>query len=283
MDEVKNLSEYLAQISQIKNNKHHGVPVSSFTFFRGQADLDWEITPSLYRLGLFDSERLMLTELQHVCPNEFVGNRFDILTKMQHYGMPTRLLDTTTNPLVALYFACKDNSEKDGAVFIFPNLPVSWSNDPLIDLIMDYIFDFGPYFNLQHFLAHSKEKYGYVYQRHMPQDAHEMLRYLNLGALAVMPAKTNPRILAQDGAFFLFGMKLNFDKITQSGEYYKCSPADLKNPSQIWNYNTKIKIPSDCKKGMIEELDVLGINENRLFPDLSNQINYIVNRVKENI
>ena len=65
------------------------------------------------------------------------------LSKMQHFGMPTRMLDTTTTPLVALYFACESITEKasDGAVYAFPNVPVSWSTDPLVELIMDFVFD----------------------------------------------------------------------------------------------------------------------------------------------
>ena len=38
---------------------------------------------------------------------------------MQHYGCPTRLLDWTTSPFVALYFAVETMAERDGAVWMF--------------------------------------------------------------------------------------------------------------------------------------------------------------------
>jgi len=38
---------------------------------------------------------------------------FDRLVRMQHFELPTRLLDATTNPLVALYFASAEYEEND--------------------------------------------------------------------------------------------------------------------------------------------------------------------------
>ena len=48
------------------------------------------------------------------------SNDYELLSIAQHTGLPTRLLDWTHNPMVALFFSCIENLEKDGAVFIFP-------------------------------------------------------------------------------------------------------------------------------------------------------------------
>lgn len=44
-------------------------------------------------------------------------NDKEFLFLAQHYGLPTRLLDWTYNPLIALYFACCSNFDKDGIVY----------------------------------------------------------------------------------------------------------------------------------------------------------------------
>jgi hypothetical protein len=54
-------------------------------------------------------------------PNEFEHEKttFEKLVKMQHYSLPTRLLDITSNALVGLFFAVQKNNNCDGELIIF--------------------------------------------------------------------------------------------------------------------------------------------------------------------
>lgn len=134
----------------------------------------------------------MIKEIVHTNPKEFELERFDLLAKLQHFGFPTRLLDVSTNPLVALYFACSDKKamECDGAVYIFQNMPASWSDDPLVDLIMDFIFEYTTNsVSLSRFLNVTKEKYKSVTGRLMPDTITDLLHDLTIPAFAVVPKK----------------------------------------------------------------------------------------------
>ena len=288
MDTIRSVSEYLECLSKIKMEPKTTFSVGCFTLFRGQANANWLLSPSLYRQNLFEAENLLLTEIKHICPNEFGDNCFDSLVKMQHFGMPTRLLDVTTNPLVSLYFACEssEQSNEDGIVYIFPNMPVSWSNDLLVDLVMDFVYDYFPRkMWLDQMLDHSRKKYGNGSYRLMPDTIDSLLHYLTIPAFAVMPAKTNERIEAQDGAFFVFGMHFsNREVSTNPGTigrvYYNFEPIEIDNVQQIWKKTETLRIPAAAKKGILNQLDILGINERKLFPDLSHQINHTVRTVK---
>jgi FRG domain len=97
-------------------------------WFRGQADARWKLEPLVYRAGLHDVEQHLIRKERHITQDfQSFGAAFltgretdaDIYFIMQHYRMPTRLLDWSGNPLAALYFATAESNrdEQDGKIF----------------------------------------------------------------------------------------------------------------------------------------------------------------------
>ena len=217
---VNSVQEFVARVTEEPLNAKDRLDfnVSSGTFYRGQADSSWYLCPSLYREDLFHQERTLISELRRVRPEEFKGlTEFDILVKMQHYGLPTRLLDMTHNPLVALYFACESATERDGSVYAFRNMPVFWQENYAVRLIMSYVFDFsGPKLDLGRFVrVVSKDPIVSGTWNEESELRDTVLHYLTkVPVIAVRPSLANLRISRQDGAFLLFGMILEKKEVS---------------------------------------------------------------------
>ena len=115
---IKNLADYIriiAAISAINKDLLYGESV----VYRGMTDSDYDLLPGLARIQKpeHDMEATLINDFFTRRPDAFAGlSEFDALAKMQHYGLPTRLLDFSLNPLVALYFACESKKTKFGRV-----------------------------------------------------------------------------------------------------------------------------------------------------------------------
>ncbi len=106
-------------------------------WFRGHSRIYNELTPGVFRndeeLLIFpprdkddDYEFMLMEEFRRYAPTVLrnIPRRNDFLSwlvLMQHYGMPTRLLDWTENPLIAAYFSVCENQYDDGEFWaMFP-------------------------------------------------------------------------------------------------------------------------------------------------------------------
>lgn len=117
-----NFEEFISKVSQ--GCSHH--------VFRGQSDYNYKLTSSISRkiekpLTVYDKEEFLLKEKSVLTffkarakstINSNIYNDWEWLALAQHYGISTRIIDWTENPLIALYFASINNPNKDGAIFL---------------------------------------------------------------------------------------------------------------------------------------------------------------------
>lgn len=104
---ISSISEYLDVVKCLTSQKSDRLS-SDTMVFRGMSDYRWDLIPSIARSDFRDdsTEHEMVNEFMTLRPESFqdLHSNFELLAKMQHYGLPTRLLDFTTNPLKICYY-----------------------------------------------------------------------------------------------------------------------------------------------------------------------------------
>lgn len=198
---VSSVSEYIGLISLIAN-ANEDLTTGDTVIYRGMADETYDLKPGIARIIRIsdDTEQFLVNEFITRKPDAFTGlSDFDVLAKMQHYGLPTRLLDFSTNPLVALYFACENMFEKTGRVLCH-NTFLKNDSAKYIQAICNAVFrkSFDENYYIEEYLCNDN----------LSLEQYLRNTYLIQETTVVRPKYWNQRIANQAGVFMIFTNEL---------------------------------------------------------------------------
>lgn len=251
------------------------------TFFRGQDEVAHKLEPSLLRKKddggwrYLPNEDRLCKELLIAHHDEFQSDQycFDRLVRMQHFDLPTRLLDISGNPLVALYFACTGSrglqEDRPGEVIVFRvasdhikyydsdtvsclanlcQLTHEQKNALKLDLSFEAFQEDETVGKLLHFIKAEKP---FFENRIQPS---------HLGSILCVKAKqTNMRIKSQSGAFLLFGHDVRMSETGQDG--IEIDRITITNKDEI-----------------LKQLDRLNINAKTVYPSIDRTAQHLKQR-----
>lgn len=232
---IKTWNELLNEIRDYKET----LPENIELWFRGQNNAVYSLLPSLLRnkngakkeKEIFDTYKRLSQKLMYSHKNEW-----EILVDMQHYFIPTRLLDWTENLGISLFFAVSNHREGDdiGLYILEPIELNKYSSKMGIPIVPEECMGLS---------------YIENYIKKIP--------FPPTYPIAVKANFINERIMAQRGMFTVHG-----DNLT---DLEKLCPKAVK----------KFVIANEAVHEIKEFLEIANINEFTVFPDLQGLSNYI--------
>jgi hypothetical protein len=263
---VTSLEEFAAELERglAATKARNPSATSPANWYRGHGQAkSFKLLPTLYRhpkikklSDLLDMERKMLDDfrrqnvLHQFSSTALPGDdwRFELLFYMQHYGVPTRLLDWSLNPFIALYFALTDSpavggakKKEDAAVWVLD--PHAWNRRALDELAWDR----GPAMPTDKEIASYHPKATY---------AATDIQNVYPRPVALIGVANNARMFAQKGAFTIFCKST----IPMDTMYHKETfPPDCL---------LKIVIQHSNVVAMLEKLVSIGYTDSVSYPDL---------------
>lgn len=246
--------------------------------FRGHGKKEYKLESSIFR-GHIYREQAYIKEMLRNETDSFAGlSFFEKLAKIQHYRCPTRLLDVTSNPLIALYFACSEKSDKDDNanvfVFVQPSTNLFLSDDLAVKVlsrlaILSYEETESLYTYIRSIIESPDITFAKVngtYENEQLEKIYQDLRrednsverdfdpFMFLEPLFVGCSNVVSRIKAQAGSFILPPLLPGLSEHLMD---------DL-----LQHMSLCISIPEESKKDILKELDRLCINEYTVYCDL---------------
>lgn len=246
---INSVAEYVDAVSKGNIDIKKDEP-GAILLFRGQPDKESELIPSIGRIGangkaLISEERNMVKMARYKLPTVFRRELepIELLALLQHHGIPTRLLDVTSNALVGLYFSChgpEKTEDVDGEVLIFKTDDIDISNYSMVNIICE------------------------SYKRVNEQSQEELARLYDFcqKPIFVYAPSYSLRQNIQSGRYILFA-----NKIEKNEDGYKLTSSMQPIDKDDDAISYRIIIPAKLKKEIRRDLRLLGISKELLFLD----------------
>lgn len=234
VDEVKSVGELLGHL------KVHLDGVKAPVWFRGQADANWRLMPKFLRNTPTQSELYLMSKFKQSATlllSHPPKNDFEWLYLMQHYAVPTRLLDWTESPLVALYFTIDQLPSSDGALWV------------LLPTVLNQKSNYRPDYQLE--IPSFEDEH---LKNYLPETVSSENRS-RLYPMAALAPRNSARMQSQQGVFTISHREPTpIEDVGAAGA----------ERDYIWKY----RIPFNSKVDIRRELKVLGVSRFQLFPEL---------------
>lgn len=244
--ELHSMADLLTQLNELPN---------SF-FYRGQADANWSLQSSLERVvgAGWSVEKAQKFEDYSIsqfrskfhlydCENIQPESKLAWLSIMQHYGVPTRLIDFTESPYVALYFALEAYSPQSGKQLALYAVDYSEIMEKSIEFIKTKDSEF------RETRLTVSEKQDKIFENVVDRFSYDI-------AWIAEPKQLNARLDRQAGSFLLSGNKgLKVENVLSSNLY--------SGTRQV-----KYVIPSEMCSGVFALLRKMNITSKSLYGDL---------------
>ena len=277
LHKIGRIEDFIERIQTMKT-AYAQRPVEVVMYFRGEDQdyTDTSLMPSGMRDGLIEHQ--MLRDLIARRPADFsqAKSALDLWGLAQHHGLPTQFLDITRDPLVGLFFACENASEgapKDGYVHIFatPKSLVKPFDSDSVSVITNFarlsfndkpiLLGLRPEVRSRGFgtpYPEAKRRLYQLIQREKPYFEQRIDIADFYRVLVVEPQQSTERIRAQRGAFLISACHWRFEP----GEIHKW------NPNIPVYAHHRLRVPHDHKEALREQLAMLSITRETLFPGL---------------
>ena len=234
-------------------------PEENFLWFRGISDGAYQLLPKLLRDGksidqVFDREQRLLSRFRQrslaYWPEGYPQNDWEHLFAMQHFGLPTRLLDWSENIFVAAHFALASSQSNDGE---FKRQPVVWCIDPVQwNRSMPVLSEFG---DSVHVLTTPSDE----------SDAYRPItvKRRNRSPVAIFGTHNSRRIVAQRGTFMIWG-----------NDARALEAFAKESAGALW----RLEIAGD-RQQLAKDLTAMGFGETMVFPELPSLANELARTI----